>query len=601
MWATRRMHGRGRFQGVRRSRFTGHARRASASALLALMVFLLLALADAAGALPSNITPLHARTAHAARGALPLAGPTITLDGPQPPQGPEGTLVTISGSGFDPATTSFPLVAEISPDCRPGPAGNSLHATVQLTGGTFSHFTFKWPQLGPGFGPFYICPEVGITATSSAQFTVTASPILTLVNPTNGLGPVGTHVTLSGSAFQGTQATIFAATDPGCQNQSGPLGTVPLNNDGTFTKAILWPLALGPGNYYICGNGMTNSAVQFQVISANPPTLALSTTHINTGDPLTVTGTNFTGPPAGTEVSLLLEIAGGNINLPKATIGPDGSFTTTLKTDNLPQGSATLLALAEQSGNADAALQATAGLDIGQASTPTPTASPSPSPTAATSGTTAPQQTDKGSGGGGILLIVLAIVVVLLGGLGAAAFFLLRQRGEPGGGFPNGGGGFGGFPGGSGFGGSTDRTVAMGPYGSPYSTSRPGMPGQPGGFARSGMFDAPAPLGGVGQWDETDASQPDPTWQPRPMTGRRPYDAPAQSYPPEDATLPPLESGYGPADPWAGASTGATAGQDDEFPPPGGARGGPGYPSPRPRNAGWDDGGWERTTRPGDP
>lgn len=580
MWATRRMNGRGRFLGARRSRLAGHARRAGASALLALLVFLLLALADAAGAIPSGAAPLRAHTAH----AVP---PTITIVSPNPPQGTGGTQVTVTGSGF--ASGPMPLNADSRQDC-------SVLATPVATAtvddkGTFNT-TFTWPGGLPP-ATYYICAK---DVTQGAPFTQIAPPSLTLVNPTNGQGPVGTHVTLSGTGFQGTQATIFAATDQGCQNQSGPLGTVPLNNDGSFTKAILWPLALGPGNYYICGTGMTASAVQFQVLSANPPTLALSTAHINAGDPLTVTGTNFNGPPAGTQVTLLLEIAGGSINLPGAAIGPDGSFTTTLKTDNLPQGSATLLALAEQTGNADAALQATAGLDIGQASTPTPSPSPSPSPTAATSGTTTPQQTDKGSGGGGILLIVLAIVVVLLGGLGAAAYFLLRQRGEPG---PGGGFGGGGFPGGgSGFGGSTDRTVAMGPYGSPYSTSRPGIPGQPGGFARSGMFDAPAPLGGVSQWDEADTSQPDPTWQPRPMTGRRSYDAPAQSYPPDDATLPRLDDVYGgPADPWAGA---ATAGQD-EFPPPGGARGGPGYPSPQPRNAGWDDGGWERTTRPGDP
>jgi hypothetical protein len=588
MWATRRMNGRGRFQGGRRSRLTGHARRAGASALLALMVFLLLALADAAGAIPSNVAPLRAHTAHAA------PPPTITIVDPNPPQGTGGTQLTVTGSGFTPGPMA--LNADSRQDCS---VLAVQVATANVDNSGNFNTTFTWPKGLPP-ATYYIC-ATGVT--QGQPFTQIAPPSLTLVNPTNGQGPVGTHVTLSGTGFQGTQATIFAATDQSCQNQSGPLGTVPLNNDGTFTRAILWPLALGPGSYYICGNGMTASAVQFQVISSNPPTLSLSTAHINAGDPLTVTGTNFNGPPAGTQVTLLLEIAGGSINLPGAAIGPDGSFTTTLKTDNLPQGSATLLALAEQTGNADAALQATAGLDIGQASTPTPSPSPSPSPTAATSTTAPPPQTDKGSGGGGILLIVLAIVVVLLGGLGAAAYFLLRQRGEPGpgGGFPGGGGGFGGgFPGGgSGFGGSTDRTVAMGPYGSPYSTSRPGMPGQPGGFSRSGMFDAPAPLGGVSQWDETDTSQPDPTWQPRPMTGRRPYDAPAQSYPPDDATLPRLDDVYGgPADPWAGATT---SGQDDEVSPPGGTRGGPGYPSPQPRNAGWDDGGWERTTRPGDP
>jgi len=592
MWATRRTNGRGRFQGLRRSWFAGFAGRVGASALLALLVFLLLALADAAGAIPSGVAPLRARTVHAARGALPLATPTITIVSPNPPHGQAGKQVTVTGSNF-PATTGLTLSVYSDANCTSLVKPSLTSVTTDPTGNFTTNIS--WPD---GLAPttYYICAD-GVPGQNvqGAGFTQIASPILTLVNPTNGQGPVGTHVTLSGSAFQGTQATIFAATDAGCQNQAGPLGTVPLNNDGTFTRAILWPLALGPGSYYICGNGMTASAVQFQVLSANPPTLALSTAHINAGDSLTVTGTNFSGPPAGTQVTLLLEIAGGSINLPGAAIGPDGSFTTTLKTDNLPQGSATLLALAEQAGNADAALQATAGLDIGQASTPTPSPSPSPSPTAATSGTTTPQQTDKGSGGGGILLIVLAIVVVLLGGLGAAAYFLLRQRGEPGpgGGFGGGGSGYGGF------GGSTDRTVAMGPYGSPYSTSRPGMPGQPGGFARSGMFDAPAPLGGVSQWDETDASQPDPTWQPRPMTGRRPYDAPAQSYPPDDATLPRLDDVYGgPADPWAGATT---AGQGDEFPPPGGARGGPGSPSPQPRNAGWDDAGWERTTRPGDP
>src|SRR5579859_5911536 len=108
MWATRRMHGRGRFQGVRRSRLAGHASRASVSALLALLVFLLLALADAAGALPSTVTPLHARTAHA-------APPTINIVSPNPPQGTGGTQLTVAGSGFAPGPMA--LNADSRQDC----------------------------------------------------------------------------------------------------------------------------------------------------------------------------------------------------------------------------------------------------------------------------------------------------------------------------------------------------------------------------------------------------------------------------------------------------------------------------------------------------
>ncbi|WIG58490.1 MAG: hypothetical protein OJF49_001236 [Ktedonobacterales bacterium] len=439
----------------------------------------------------------------------------------------------------------------------------------QLRSAPIAHGHALQPQDSPTATPTTPSP------TDTPVPTSTPNPgQLTLVSPSSAAGPAGAHITLSGSGFSGSSVAVFASNQANCGSNKKSLASIGLSG-GAFTNAsFVWP-AFPSGRYYICAPGMSSGAPSYQEMTDKSPTLSLSTSSVQQGSLLTITGTNFVGLPGGSQIMLQASQGATQTALsPNAVVGGDGSFSLPW-TVNIPAtGNILITAMSAPEGTAQPVLQASVSLTIGVAATATITVTESPTvaPTAATG---IGGQTDhtKGSGGGALLLLVAVIVFLLLAILGIVAFLMLRGRNpqDPQHGSDPGYGGYGGYGG-------------SGPYGA-MPTGRYSAPGQAAQYGQTGFYGAPDPyagasVGAVSQWDSTQ-EQPGPDWQPRPMTGyQQPYDQPG--YGPPDYQQPGWDAtgaytgAYPPADPWANPQAGYT-GQQGYADPQAGYTGQQGY------------------------
>ena len=130
------------------------------------------------------------------------------------PSGPSGTIVQILGQGFDSASSvkfgsvsaAFTIVSDTYITATVPASGTTGHVTVTTSSGTL---------------------------TSPQNYKVT--PVLSSFQPTSG--PVGTHVTISGSGFIGTTSVTFAGVQATftVNSATGITATVP---SGAVTGTI---------------------------------------------------------------------------------------------------------------------------------------------------------------------------------------------------------------------------------------------------------------------------------------------------------------------------------------------------------------------------
>lgn len=462
-------------------------------------------------------------------------------------------------------------------------------------------------------------------------------PTLTLVSPSSGQGPVGAHLTVSGSGWTGGSVAVGAASSA-TNCVSGQTWTTTFAtftpSSGSFSGVVNWPSSLSSGTYALCAAaaesgvpaaaGGVAASQTYTVKASSPPALTLSDYTVQVGRTVTINGSNFVGV-----ASVNLSYGNQSVGMtPIQTVNPDGNGNFAVQftpSGTGVTGNVTIAAASSPDpGAQQPALSTTASLVIAAAptATPSPSPSPSPTPTAQATSTSAalaapPTKTDTSGGNGLIIFLIVGIVLSLLVILGAVAFLLLRRRGGPDTGYPGGPGGPGGGYSGTG------PVTSYGQSATGYGPAPTGRYSTSGTYGRSGMLDVPEPytgpqIGGVAQWEEPDPL-PDPGWQPRPMSGSRArFDDPsypqypATGYPTEGypggqpgpgvpAPVPDYQGGYnGPPDPWASAA-GAPGGDLWGGPPQAGrgpSRYGGGQPGQSPRDP-WqqDDGGW--ATRPG--
>jgi hypothetical protein len=423
-------------------------------------------------------------------------------------------------------------------------------------------------------------------AQSNSHIAMQATASLTLVSPSSGQGPVGTHVTVQGAGWDaGATVSIGAAqSSNSCTTQPGgstPLDSKTADGSGSFQDTFTWPSSLSSGQYFICAAESSGTPTlsttwpSFTVLAAAPPTLSLSSGIVQAGQQITITGSNFFGLTNGQSVQVGRIVGGTFVTIATPAPGSNGTFVVNYTTDPNDSGNYTIQANSPSEGGAPPALSASASLVIQPAATatPSPTITATTSPTAATSPTTAassappPSSSNGDSGGGLVVLLIAGIVVTLLALGGAMAFLLLRQRRGSGPAYPGGPGGPS-LPGGPRTGGFGEPPY--GPITGPVPGAFPSQAGWYGGgapYGGSGAYGGGAgplgvpdpyagqPVGGVALWAETDPG-PGPDWQPRPMSGaRRDYDAPGYGGPLSRPTPGPNEptnpAGFGPPDPWA--------------------------------------------------
>src|SRR5262245_19645132 len=127
----------------------------------------------------------------------------------------------------------------------------------------------------------------------------TATPIpppsLTLVSPSAGQGPVGARMTLSGAHWTVSSVTIgVALTAADCDTPTSweqAIGLVTPKSTGALDYSFTWPAALPPvgAPYAICAyaSGLAPASVNYQVRTALPPTLSLSSAVVEPGQSVT--------------------------------------------------------------------------------------------------------------------------------------------------------------------------------------------------------------------------------------------------------------------------------------------------------------------------
>lgn len=198
----------------------------------------------------------------ATSGAFTVLLPPEVVDF-SPSSGGPGTVVAIDGSGL--ATTQSVTFGGTA-------------ATFTVVSDTRVNATVP---AGTGGGPIAVTTAVGNT-TSSTSFVVTDPPPISSFAP--ALGPVGTTVTFSGSAFSTVSAVTFAGTP----------ASFSIVSDSQLTAVV--PTGANTGPIAVTNATGTTTTADFTVI--HPPTISgfdpASGTAGATNVDVTITGTGFT-------------------------------------------------------------------------------------------------------------------------------------------------------------------------------------------------------------------------------------------------------------------------------------------------------------------
>lgn len=273
-----------------------------------------------------------------------------------------------------------------------------------------------------------------IPLPTSTTPSTTNKPTLILSEPTMDSSPIGhpgTKVDITGQGFtpNGT-ISLYTTIDPNqckaggelTQFSSQPVETV--QADGTFTLHTIWPKnANQPGTaYYVCAlssNTAGESAISGQTFSvAQKVTVSTSTSNVNPGDPITLTGDNWL-PPQQLQVSIVPNQSAGNTNnaIASATTTPDsnGHFSVNLTIDgNAQPGQYVISVITPNEPTLTNKSNNMSIITVTAQATPTPTLTPTPIVTDTPTATPTPADTTGGSNGNG----GVTILAFTLGGLG---------------------------------------------------------------------------------------------------------------------------------------------------------------------------------------
>ena len=451
------------------------------------------------------------------------------------------------------------------------------------------------------------------TDTATPTATTAIPPAMTLAVPASGQGPVGAHLTITGSNWGSGDVVVGAVEQGGsCGNQGSwaqTFGHVRPQADQSIVFTFDWPpiLRTTGGAYSVCAtNSAGTASALYQVVTAEPPGLTVDPLTTNAGSLVKVTGASFVGSG---DVTLSVTNGQGKTR-DLTTLSPDaaGGFSLTYQPRTTDTGDEVLHAATGAPSGMRPALQADAKLHVGAALTPTPGITP-------TVAVVAPVTTTGGGNNTAVVLIVALVIGFLLAAaaIGGGIFFLvMRNRKRPGDetgyqtAYGSGGGPGYGMSGMSGAYGAAfgDRYQDDG-YTAAYGAGTGGV----GGFPPQPDYADEA-----AGWPASD--EPDPNWRPRPMTGQwrapegygdAPYDnyGPDGSgrYPPDDSWGAPGASyqrpgqQYGTGQRPGSASRGGSSRDpyDPDYPPDqrdwGGSRGNPNsgagrYPPSNPRSRG---------------
>ena len=271
------------------------------------------------------------RSNYAATSFSCTAAPGLTLS---PTQGPVGTDLAVSGTGFAP---SSPITLSIGSQFVESSC--STDASGNFPGESGTPCTVVVPPAATG--------AETVTATdpsddlASATFTVV--PQIILSAPYVPVGPVGTAITVTGTGWapgDDVQFTFDTSTGCGGLGCSSPgitcLNSMTISAVGGFTCTGTIPSFLTTGTSYQIGayvNGGASVLSAGSFLVTGPPTVGISPTTAPGGTPVTLTVTGLT-PFETYAVYLDNSISQGTIsadsvNVSQFTTLSDGSYSGT--------------------------------------------------------------------------------------------------------------------------------------------------------------------------------------------------------------------------------------------------------------------------------
>jgi hypothetical protein len=193
------------------------------------------------------------------------ATPRITAMTPQ--EGPVGTLVVITGSGF--GTTQGSSTVTFNGTSVTWVSWGSSTLQVQVPAGATSG---------------NVVVKVSGVSSNSETFTVTAPPVITSLSQTSGA--VGASLTITGTGFSagGTQT-------PQVVFNPQVYATPTTSSDTSVTVAV--PSGATTGDVLVSVGGGVSNGVLFTVTSSDPSISNISPTGGTVGTSVTITGSNF--------------------------------------------------------------------------------------------------------------------------------------------------------------------------------------------------------------------------------------------------------------------------------------------------------------------
>ncbi len=224
-----------------------------------------------------------------------------TLNSPNPSNGPPGTIVYLSGTGFPAGTITIYFNSTQTTTSASSFSGGST------TTGDFTNAYFAVPSIYSR-GNYVVWVNVGGETSSAKQFTVTPGIVLSTTS-----GSVGDQITIAGNGFTASgTATIYL--------DSVSQQTTTANTYGAFSITYTIP-RITKGNHtfsiYDTSSGITTSA-SFNLVSK----LSVNPTSAAFGTPITITGTGYT---TSSTITLYLD----NVNTTSTTSDSYGGFTIT--------------------------------------------------------------------------------------------------------------------------------------------------------------------------------------------------------------------------------------------------------------------------------